>query len=98
VEKLSKFLELSKTAYLSFERANDQERRELLEILSSNLVADGKTVLVKLISPFDYVLARPPVRSGGPIRDASRTLPQLYDRLRQYFDIEPIPKTGWCEN
>ena len=83
--RLRKFLELSKSAYLSFKSANDEEKRDLVETITSNIVARDKKLIIKLKSPFDRVLERPRGPSGGPFRDTSRTLSALLSRLLEYF-------------
>ena len=91
-EDLMKFLELSKTAYLSYESGNYDEKREMLGIMSSNFIAEGKNLSIKLNSPFDLLLERSTVRSGGPFLDASRTLAELFSKLLRHFQLQAISK------
>lgn len=72
--RLKDFLELAKSAYLSFKSANGEEQRELIETISSNIVANGENLIIKLKPPFDRVHDRTGGLSGGPFRDTSRTL------------------------
>jgi len=89
--RLQDFLELAKSAYLSFKSANDDERRELIETISSNLIANGKTLTIKLKPPFDRVYDGTSGLSGGPFRDTSRTLSAFLSQLLVYFSQdEPV--------
>jgi len=97
-EQLGQFLELAKSAYLSYELADGDERRELLNIVSSNIVADGKTLLFELKKPFDLVFQRSSVQSGGPFRDASRTLTWLFESLLKHFQFGTITKNAGRES
>jgi DNA invertase Pin-like site-specific DNA recombinase len=74
VEKdLADYLELLKDLSLSYETANAQEKRQLLKTITSNLVADGKKLVVELHSPFLDMRKLPSVLSGSPVRDRPRT-------------------------
>lgn len=85
ITRLREFLELAKSAYLSFRSATEVERRQLVEIVSSNLIAYDKTLLVKLSSPFDAVFDRKGGSFGAPSRDTSRTLSALLSQLLKFF-------------
>jgi site-specific DNA recombinase len=51
-ERVVKYLELANTAYLGFELANSDEKREIVRELTSNLVANGKNVEITLRNEF----------------------------------------------
>jgi len=74
---LRSFLELAKSACLSFKRASDEEKRELVEIICSNILANGKSLIFELNSEFQAAHDRPSGLSGAPFRDTSRTLAEL---------------------
>lgn len=89
--QLRNFLELAKSAYLSFKSADDGKRRDLIKTVTSNLIATEKNLIVKLNSPFDLVAERPSGPNGCPFRDDSRTnLAQLSQKLLRYFWNKPL--------
>jgi hypothetical protein len=69
--KLKEFLELAKTASLSYQSGNLYEKRELVKSITSNLVVDRKNVVIKLRKPFEALANRS--KSGGPYRYEPRT-------------------------
>ncbi len=92
--RLKDFLELAKSAYSSFKLANGEERRDLIEIVSSNVVADGENLIIKLKPLFDRVHDRTGGPSGGPFRDTSRTILALLRELKRFFDIQTTSERG----
>lgn len=89
-EKLNKFLELSKLAYLSYKLGTDDEKQEMVKIATSNLTADGKNVSIKLKKPFQMVFERDVVPVGSPRLAASRTFSALLSQLMKYFENSSI--------
>ncbi|MBK9214621.1 MAG: recombinase family protein [Chloracidobacterium sp.] len=85
MSELKKFLELAKSAYLSFKSANDEEKRELVKTVTSNITAKDKTLSIKLNSPFDKVFERHSGPGGCPFRDTSRTLSASLSQLLKFF-------------
>lgn len=85
INKLNEFLELLKSVYLSYESADAEEKREMVRIVFSNLSAEGKTVLVKLNTPFQIMADRPRFPAGSPQLAATRTFTQLFQKLIQCF-------------
>lgn len=71
-EKVEKILELAFTALLSHERATDEEKREQLEMLTSNRTVEGKNVAVELSFPFSLLARGGDFQSGAPDRHRSR--------------------------
>ncbi|MBK8464944.1 MAG: recombinase family protein [Chloracidobacterium sp.] len=96
-EKLEEFLELLKQPYLSYKNGNDREKRELARIVSSNFVADGNNLLIKLNIPFDLVHSRPRVPFGGPTLATYRTFQKLYKQLFDFFR-NPMADLPWLKN
>ena len=90
-KRIDEFLELVHSAYLSFKIGNPQERRDLIQIMTSNFSAAGKSVLVKLEYPFELMAKRPSVASGGPHRDTTRT---FVKKLLDYFAHLDTSKSG----
>jgi len=85
IHKVEQFLELANNAYSTYEMATVEERRDFVKIVSSNLVVMGKSVSIKLHFPFQVIVDREAVPSGGPQRDVDRTLLALLGQLREYF-------------
>ena len=91
LERLREFLELAKSAYSSFKSAVGLERRQFVEIVSSNLFARDKVLSVKLNAPFDEVFRRRGGLFGAPYRDTSRTLSALLRELFAFYRTDPGP-------
>ena len=72
-DRLSKIFELAFSALLSHEVATDEEKREHLEILTSNRAVNDKSVVVELSYPFCLLAVDGDVLSGAPVRNSSRT-------------------------
>jgi site-specific DNA recombinase len=79
------FLELANSAYLSYIGAKPEDRRDLVKITASNFWADGKSVSVKLETPFQTLAERAVFTSGSPYRETTRTLKALFKKLFVYF-------------
>jgi DNA invertase Pin-like site-specific DNA recombinase len=67
------YLGLLESIPLSYESANPAEKRQLVEIVTSDLRAAGKNLYVKLKSPFREVEILNSISTGGPLRDGPRT-------------------------
>lgn len=92
-KKIEQFLELVNSAYSSYKLANLVEKRELIKVITSNSVANGKSVIFKLKIPFQIVAERPKFPGGGPQRRKDRTLSALLSQLAEYFiDHELSPE------
>lgn len=89
--RVGEFLELANNAYLSYESAIPEERRELVKIITSNFEVEGKKVLVKPRYPFELVAARAKLSCGSPHRGVPRTLSALLSQLMEHFRNEDIP-------
>jgi|WetSurMetagenome_2_1015567.scaffolds.fasta_scaffold00300_7 site-specific DNA recombinase len=72
-DKLAKFLELATNVYSSYKAALPCEKREILEKVTSNRIADHKNVLIELKLPFQEVANRHIYSNGTPHRDRPRT-------------------------
>jgi DNA invertase Pin-like site-specific DNA recombinase len=88
-DALSNFLELAGTAYVSYKMRLPEERRDLLERVTSNRSVEGKNVAIELKSPFQIVADHQKISYGAPYRDRPRTiLDQLIKKLALYFSKE----------
>jgi len=92
-KKIEQFLELVNNAYSSYKLANEVEKRELIKIITSNLVANGKSVIFKLNIPFEIITKCMELPGGSPQRGEDRTLLALLSQLTEYFkDHELYPE------
>lgn len=85
MSRVEAFLELVNNAYLSYKMADAEEKREMVQIVTSNFSVKDKTLLVKLNSPFQIILDRLSVTDGGPQRDIPRTVSAILSQLFEYF-------------
>jgi site-specific DNA recombinase len=84
-ERVEGFLELANKAYLSYQSAVFEERRELVKTVTSNFVCKEKFVIPKLYYPFQLVAERHKSLDGGAQRDVPRTLSALLSQLSNHF-------------
>lgn len=89
-EKVSEFLERSKIVYSSYISGFPEEKREMLEIVTSNRIVEGKNLYVELKSPFRELANYAKYSNGGPYRGRPRTFEEtgvekLFKNLREYF-------------
>lgn len=92
ISDLERFLELANDAYLSYESGLLAEKREMLEIVTSNRIVRNKTVLFKLNYPFQEIVDRQKARDGSPSRAVPRTLSLLVEKLIRWLRENPISK------
>lgn len=90
--EFGEFLELLKTAYLSYNLANLEEKRDLVQITISNLSLEGKALSIKLKEPFQTVVERPTIPIGSPTLATTRTFRRLFKNLCRYFESKAISK------
>jgi site-specific DNA recombinase len=86
LELTREILERANRAYSSYKDALAPEKREMVEILTSNACAKAKNVLFKLNYPFEIIVNRSKTTHGGAYRDASRT---------DYAKLSEIVKNLW---
>ena len=100
-DKLEKFLELAGNAWLSHEMAFPEEKRQMVEIFTSNGTVDGKNLELKPSIPFLEIANRPENAPCGPQRDIPRMWDNILDHLitlnteGQLPDLSVIP--GFCK-
>lgn len=85
LSKVEGIIELVNNAYLSYEMALPDEKREIVEILTSNLVVREKKLIVKLKTPFEMISTSRELAGGSPQRATDRTLFALLSQLQSYF-------------
>jgi site-specific DNA recombinase len=77
--RLREILELASTASLSHEMGIDDEKRELLQMLTSNRRVNRENVVIELSFPFCLLMKSNETKLGGRSRDSARSgsnLPQ----------------------
>ena len=90
-DEVSQILEQGNSAYLTYKHGNKEEKRGLLDSLTSNCQVEGKTPIVLLKFPFAEVANRFEVRNGGPTRDIPRTWDSLLGRLIPFTANDSSP-------
>lgn len=80
-DRVRQFLELARSLVLSYKMAENDEKREILDSVTSNFTFDGNRVAIALRSPFREIAERAPVLSGPLTRDRPRTA------FRAMFDV-----------
>jgi hypothetical protein len=85
-DELSQVLERADSAYLAYKRADLPDKRELVDVVTSNRLFDGKALEVTLTSPFDLIANRFISQDGSPRRDIHRTWKCLLAKLAPVFN------------
>jgi site-specific DNA recombinase len=80
-DRLQHFLERAGNAYLTYKMATIDEKRELIDTLTSNRVVAGKSPKIMLDSPFNMVANRFNVPGGSPPRSTPRIWNALIYRI-----------------
>ncbi len=80
-KRLQDFLELAKTALLTYECGSLERKRRLLEKITSNRTADCKNVEIILAFPFADIATRFENQDGGPSRSTSRIWEELFNKI-----------------
>jgi hypothetical protein len=84
-EELAKFIERADTACLAYKNGTVEERRDLLDGLTSNRMIDGKIPMIMLKLPFSVIADRPKSSDGAPSRAVHLTWKPLLSRLTNIF-------------
>jgi site-specific DNA recombinase len=83
--KVEFYLELAKTASIQYELANEEKKRELVEILTSNRLVSGKSIDFTWSIPFNYIAEREKISCSGPSRVRPRTFSHIITQLLEIF-------------
>lgn len=81
LDRLEKFLELAGTAWLSYQLAFPEEKREMVEIATSNRQVGSKNVELEPSLAFHPLLNRPQTTCCDLERDIPRTWDKILDTL-----------------
>ncbi len=88
-DRLSQFLELAGSVYSSYQRALPDEKRDLLKVITSNRLVNGRNVAIELKNPFQLVANRTETSYGSPYRARPRTLDRLAKTLWNWLKANP---------
>lgn len=83
-DRVGDILELAKNPCLSYEMAKPDEKRSLLQKLTSNRTVDRENVSIDLKKPFCWIAERPTISQCRDSRERTRTLTALLDKLATY--------------
>lgn len=87
-DELLNFLERADSAYLAYKLGLQEEKRDLLDSLTSDRVVFGKTPEIMLALPFNEVANRFECSNGGPQRDIPRTWSRLLPALLKLIQLK----------
>lgn len=91
VEKTIQFLELTKSLVTSYIMGNEEEKRNLVQIVTSNLYVEGKKLWVAMRIPFSEVQNSSPVLLGCHPRDIYRKMHNgISIRNNEQFFLAPV--------
>jgi len=88
--RLREILELASTASLSHELGTDDEKRELLEMLTSNRRVERENVVVELAFPFCLLAKHGQCELGARSRDSARSGTNLPETASLHVPVNPV--------
>jgi len=91
-DRLEQFLELAGNAWLSYQSALFEEKREMVKIFTSNRKVDGKTLDLEPSIPFREVVKRVENSYCDLQRDTPRTLGAILNGLTILNEQELLPE------
>jgi len=74
LQRTRRFLEFSKNLVKTYQNGILEDQRELLKIFTSNLVTEGKNLLIAMQSPFEELYDRAKMELCDPILDTPRNI------------------------
>jgi DNA invertase Pin-like site-specific DNA recombinase len=80
-DKLEIFLELAGDAWLSHKLATPEDAREMLNVFTSNRLAEGQKIDLKPSISFQEIVNRPKIDGCAPARAIPRTWDRILDSL-----------------
>jgi DNA invertase Pin-like site-specific DNA recombinase len=87
-DEMLKILERANTAYSAYKVGIVPEKREMVDLLTSNRVLNGKLLEITPSSPFDLIANRTTSKDGSPRRDIHRTCHALVSSLMTFLQRE----------
>ncbi|HEX4134624.1 MAG TPA: recombinase family protein [Bryobacteraceae bacterium] len=85
-EEVAQFIERADSACLAYKSGTVEEKRDLLDALTSNRIIDGKIPVIMLSLSFRAIAERPKSADGAPSRAAHRVWKPLIARLKKMFE------------
>ena len=85
LERWTKIVELIKTAYPLYKRGLFDEKRRMVNKVMSNRVANGKRLDFTVRFPFSKIAKRNDDQFGGPLRGASRTWEEIFEKIGDHI-------------
>lgn len=89
MEQLRNVLELAKSAWLTYKTLPASMKREMLRVLTSNRIVDGKNVLVELREDFAVLAGGLKLMCGAPHRDNARMWDEVLAELQRVLSQHP---------
>jgi len=86
-EEVAKFIERADSACLAYKHGTVEEKRDLLDALTSNRIIDGKIPVILLSLPFRAIAERPKCADGAPSRAIHLTWKPLLSRLTDLLSL-----------
>lgn len=90
-DKMEKFLELAESAWLSYQSAFPEEKREMLKIVTSNLSVNGKELVIEPSFPFQVLINEEKNSDCAPHRGIPRTFDEKIQALAQLTRAGQLP-------
>lgn len=90
INKARNFLEHVKDVANTYDNGNLEEKRELIETVTSNIHTEGKNLIIAIRSPFFELFNRHTVSSSGLERDTARTLANFYHEVT-FVSVDTSP-------
>ena len=87
LSKLEEILELAKSAYSTYKMGFPDEKRELVQAVTSNFWVDQKNVVVMLNSPFNEVVNHLLPSPGDPSRSTGLTWREFLENLIRSLNL-----------
>src|SRR5581483_11202867 len=81
IDELRNYIECAETAYLTYKHGTLDEKRELVDLITSKRVVDRKTPVISLSQPFRALANRFELQYGDPKRDIPRIWKPLLAKL-----------------
>lgn len=84
------FLERAGSFYSSYQKASIEQKRRMVNIVSSDLSLCEKSIEFAFTKPFAEIAEREKVDRCGPSRRIGRTWKPILDRMVEHFAREPV--------
>jgi site-specific DNA recombinase len=97
--EVAKFIERADSACLAYKTGNVDEKRDLLDSLTSNRLVDGKVPTIMLSLPFSVIAERSNSHDGRPRRNIHLTWRPILSRLAHILGLDTrTSRTMWAQS